>query len=113
MLKVVCALAAGQPIVTPDYWRVFSQAFSSIQTKHPDCRDFLPPLVEDVLDPSKVSFHPNPARATLFRGITFVAITAKQLSRIKPMVETAGRHFLIYATFSFLRHVVYSYLSTY
>lgn len=95
MLKVVCALAAGKPIVTPDYWRVFSQAFNSIQTKHPDCKQFLPPLAEDMLDPSKVSFHPNPARAKLFCGTTFVAITAKQLSRIKPMVETAGRHFFI------------------
>lgn len=91
--KVVCALAAGQPIVTPAYWKVFSQAFNSIQTTFPDCKGYLPPLAETVLDPSKISFHPNPARAKLFSGITFVAVTTKQMSRIKPMVEAAGRLF--------------------
>lgn len=103
----MCALAAGQPIVTPDYWRVFSQSFNSIQTKHPEYKEFSPPLAEDMLDPSKVSFHPNPARAKLFCGTTFVAITAKQLSRIKRMVETAGRHILISKSSKLFCHIVF------
>uniref|UniRef100_A0A1B6KN53 FHA domain-containing protein n=1 Tax=Graphocephala atropunctata TaxID=36148 RepID=A0A1B6KN53_9HEMI len=89
-VKVVCALAACQPIVMPTFWRSFAQALSSLQATLPNCQDFVPPLAEAVLNPSEVSFAPNAARSRLFNGLTFVASSPKQLNRIKSMVAAAG-----------------------
>ncbi|XP_054257374.1 nibrin-like isoform X2 [Macrosteles quadrilineatus] len=89
-VKVVCALACGKPIVIPAYWKALNDALAAADASLPDYKDFVPPLVETLLNPSEVSFTPNPERAKLFKGYTFVATSARQLNRIKPMITAAG-----------------------
>ncbi|XP_046390725.1 nibrin isoform X2 [Ischnura elegans] len=87
--KVVCALASGIPIVTPEYWEKFKEAIDGGKAP-PSYEGFIPPLKESILNRNKVSFAINEKRKTLFSGKTFVFSSEKQLKKYKTIVMTAG-----------------------
>ncbi|XP_021929811.1 nibrin [Zootermopsis nevadensis] len=88
-VKVVCALAKGRPIVTPQYWDNYIRA---LETKQPcpDCKDYIPPLAETTLNVNEVSFDVNEDRKNLFVGKHFVFSSVYQYNSYSCMVTSAG-----------------------
>jgi hypothetical protein len=89
LLQVVCALANGKPIVTPQYWDDYITALSSKQP-FPDCKDYIPPLAESTLNVNEVSFEVNENRKKLFVGKHFVFSSPHQYNLYSCMVTAAG-----------------------
>jgi hypothetical protein len=90
LLQVVCALANGKPIVTPQYW---SDYITSLSTKQPvpDCKDYIPALAETTLNMNEVSFDANENRKKLFAGKHFVFVCSQQYNAYSCMVTAAGK----------------------
>ncbi|XP_069674393.1 nibrin isoform X2 [Periplaneta americana] len=88
-VKVVCALAHGKPIVTPQYWKSYVEAVSTKQAI-PNYKDFIPPLAETTLNMHEVSFDVNEKRRTLFAGKQFVFSSPHQFNAYSCMVTAAG-----------------------
>jgi hypothetical protein len=90
VLQVVCALANGRPIVTPQYWDAY---ITSLSTKQPvpDCKDYVPALAETTLNMNEVSFDINEDRKKLFAGKHFVFISSQQFNAYSCMVTAAGK----------------------
>lgn len=88
-VKVVCALANGKPIVTPQYWDNYITALSTKQPL-PDCKDYIPPLAETTLNVNEVSFDVNENRKKLFVGKHFVFSSSHQYNLYSCMVTAAG-----------------------
>jgi hypothetical protein len=89
LLQVVCALANGKPIVTPQYWDNYITALSTKQP-FPDCKDYIPPLAETTLNVNEVSFDVNENRKKLFVGKNFVFSSSHQCTLYSCMVTAAG-----------------------
>ena len=89
LLQVVCALASGKPIVTPQYWDNYITALSTKQP-FPDCKDYIPPLAESTLNVNEVSFDVNEKRKKLFVGKLFVFSSSQQYNIYSCMVTAAG-----------------------
>lgn len=88
-VKVVCALAQGKHIVTPQYWEQYVTAILSKEPV-PDCKNFIPPLAETTLNVNEVSFDVNENRKTLFAGKKFVFFSDHQYKNYSCMVNAAG-----------------------
>ncbi|KAF4520417.1 hypothetical protein B566_EDAN003988 [Ephemera danica] len=97
--KVVCALAQGVPIVTPNFWSAWYDAVTlkKDQNGHmkqdcpPNPEDFLPTLNENRLRDTEVSlFSVNLNRKTLFKGKTFLFLRQKQYHRFFASITAAG-----------------------
>lgn len=97
--KVVCALAHGIPIVTPNFWSAWYDAVTlkKDQNGHmkqdcpPNAEDFLPALNEHRLRDAEVSlFAVNLSRKTLFKGKTFLFLRQKQYHRFFASITAAG-----------------------
>ncbi|PSN31591.1 hypothetical protein C0J52_22469 [Blattella germanica] len=85
---VVCALAHGRHIVTPQYWE---QYLAGLPTSPlPDTKDFIPPLAEASLNMNEVSFEINEERKTLFLGYKFIFSSQIQFKNYSCMIEAAG-----------------------
>jgi len=88
-LQVVCALAKGKPIVTPQYWDNYITALSTKQL-FPNFKDYIPPLAESTLNVNEVSFDVNENRKKLFVGKLFVFSSSQQYDIYSCMVTAAG-----------------------
>ena len=103
LLQVVCALANGKPIVTPQYWDNYIAALSTKQP-FPDYKDYVPPLAETTLNVNEVSFDVNENRKKLFAGKHFVFSSSHQYNVYSCMVTAAGNavisSVIIYSLFS-------------
>ncbi|XP_068203249.1 nibrin [Palaemon carinicauda] len=88
-VKVVCALAAACPIVTPDFFVKWADAILK-NTPHPNASNFLPPLQEMSINQSLASFSPNQERKKVFQGKNILFPSSKQLKRMGPAIALAG-----------------------
>ncbi|KAK8741401.1 hypothetical protein OTU49_002202 [Cherax quadricarinatus] len=88
-VKVVCALAAGRYIVTPEFFTKLLDAVIN-KTSHPNPAEYNPPLKEMTINSGKVSFVPDERRKTLFSGCTFLFSSEKQLKRMAQAIALAG-----------------------
>ncbi|CAL4157634.1 unnamed protein product, partial [Meganyctiphanes norvegica] len=88
-VKVVCALASGHLIVTPEYFSVLIEAIKNNKS-HPDPKSYEPPLQEMSINRSEASFTPNERRKSLFSGKTFLFTSPKQLKRMTPAIILGG-----------------------
>jgi hypothetical protein len=94
LLQVVCALANGRAIVTPQYWDDYITSLST-EKPVPDCKDYIPPLVETTLNMNEVSFDVNDNRKKLFAGKHFVFSSLDQYNANSCMVTAAGKGIII------------------
>jgi hypothetical protein len=90
LLQVVCALANGKPIVTPQYWNDYITSLSTGKPV-PDCKDYIPALAETTLNTNEVSFDVNDNRKKLFVGKHFVFSSLHQYNANSCMVTSAGK----------------------
>lgn len=88
-IKVVCALAGGRHIVTPEFLTKLLDAVMN-KTPHPNADEFQPPLQEMSISSARVSFSPNEMRKELFSGKTFLFNSAKQLKRMRQAISLSG-----------------------
>ncbi|KAJ9581977.1 hypothetical protein L9F63_003667 [Diploptera punctata] len=88
-VKVVCALAKGIHIVTPQFWEQYITAISSNEPV-PDGKNFIPPLAETTLNVNEVSFDVNENRKNLFVGKKFIFFSDHQHKNYSCMINAAG-----------------------
>ncbi|VDP87968.1 unnamed protein product [Echinostoma caproni] len=89
--KVVCALLAQVPIVTPTYMEKFLEASSRIPFVRPNEREFLPNIKEDRLTcADSFRFYPDHKRTTLFVSKVFYTLNHEQFSQLQNMVHLGG-----------------------
>ncbi|XP_069135203.1 nibrin-like [Argopecten irradians] len=88
-IKVVCAMVALKPIVSPDYLDAYLQSLEK-RKEQPDPESFLPTVSESQVDPTEVSFTNDPRRKTIFQGKTFVFLQQKQFQKMSLAVELGG-----------------------
>jgi len=96
-IKVVAALIAGKPIVTPEYFQDYLNAVKDsveLGGEHeptlPNPRNYLPPLNERSLHGQDALFHPDPARREIFTGKYFLLADAKAIRNYKSLLECGG-----------------------
>lgn len=93
-IKVLLALVANIPIVTPKYWQDLSELiFNESKIIH-DCSAYLPPRSESLLRDKTADFHLNPARKVLFEGKKFYFITKKNMDLYSNIITMAGMYIL-------------------
>ncbi|XP_042235734.1 nibrin-like [Homarus americanus] len=88
-VKVVCCLAAGGHIVTPEFFTEWLEAVVK-KAPHPNPGDFQPPLQERSIRSAKVSLAPNNERKSLLRGRTFLFYSTRQLERMRQVIVLSG-----------------------
>ncbi|XP_066480063.1 nibrin isoform X2 [Tiliqua scincoides] len=88
-VKTICALICGRPITKPEY---FDELMKAIQAKQrlPKPESFYPPVDEPSIKSEKLDLAMCPGRKTIFRGKTFVFLTAKQHAKLSPAVTLGG-----------------------
>lgn len=87
-IKVLQALSAAIPIVTPNFWKAYITAIRSKSTT-PTPDNFLPPILEPHL-PADVSFLPNINRKRLFAGKTLVFMIRGHKEKFLEIIKLAG-----------------------
>lgn len=87
-IKVLHALSAAIPIVTPNYWKSYITAIRN-KSSLPTPDDFLPPIEEPYL-PADVSFLPNINRKRLFAGKTIVFMIRGHKDKFDEIIKLAG-----------------------
>ncbi|KAG5449049.1 Nibrin [Clonorchis sinensis] len=105
-VKVVCALLAMVPIVTPLYMEKFLEAASCIPFVRPNFENFLPPVREErLVDSDAIRFLPNDKRPSLFKGKVFYVLTHAHFSELSPIVRLGGgKVVLIDSSEAFVQH---------
>ncbi|TGZ74799.1 hypothetical protein CRM22_000762 [Opisthorchis felineus] len=105
-VKVVCALLAMVPIVTPLYMEKFLEAASYIPFVRPNFENFLPPVREErLVDSDAIRFLPNAKRPSLFMGKVFFVLTHAHFSELSPIVRLGGgKVVLIDSSEAFVQH---------
>ncbi|KAK4313437.1 hypothetical protein Pmani_015220 [Petrolisthes manimaculis] len=88
-VKVVCALASGHYIVTPEFLTNLANAVVK-RTRHPKPAEYQPPLQEVSISGTQASFTPDERRQKLLTSLTFLFSTAKQFKRMGLAVTLAG-----------------------
>lgn len=88
-IKVLQALSAAIPIVTPKFWQEFVAAARQNQTL-PVASDFQPPVVEEYVSIGQVSFGINNMRTCLFAGKTVVFMLNAHMEKYRVVIELAG-----------------------
>ncbi|ODM94935.1 Nibrin [Orchesella cincta] len=97
-VKVVAALLAAKPIVTPAYITELLVAYAKADNPErelPNPKNFLPPVaVYKIRDPSKkfndAVFYPNTARTMLLIGKTFLFGSKQHLKSLKSAITAGG-----------------------
>lgn len=87
--KITCALAAGIPIVTLEYWPAVLQAQVS-QSAPPNPINYLPLLDPGTIAGDKISLLTKRRRDIIFKGLTFIHFTAGQHKLYSTMINLAG-----------------------
>ncbi|KAG7470009.1 hypothetical protein MATL_G00134790 [Megalops atlanticus] len=88
-IKTICALICCRPIVKPEF---FSELRRALQQKRPPPKpeSFYPEIDEPSLNKEDVDLKARPARKSLFRGKTFIFLSAKQQKRLSSAVAFGG-----------------------
>uniref|UniRef100_A0A6J0VB36 Nibrin n=1 Tax=Pogona vitticeps TaxID=103695 RepID=A0A6J0VB36_9SAUR len=88
-VKTICSLICGRPIVKPEY---FTELIKAIQAKQqlPTPESFSPPVDEPSIKNEKIDLSLCLERKTIFRGKTFVFLTAKQHAKLSPAIKLGG-----------------------
>ncbi|CAN9513573.1 unnamed protein product [Ophioblennius macclurei] len=88
-IKTICALLCCRPIVKPEF---FSQLHRAMQQKQPPpkAESFVPEIDEPSLKKEDVKLELIPGRNQLFKGKTFIFLSAKQLKRLSSAVSFGG-----------------------
>ncbi|XP_061458761.1 nibrin isoform X2 [Rhineura floridana] len=88
-VKTICALICGRPIVKPEY---FAELIKAIQAKEqlPAPESFYPPIDEPSIKCEKLDLATGPVRKTIFKGKTFVFLTAKQFAKLSLAIKLGG-----------------------
>ncbi|KAJ6663912.1 hypothetical protein lerEdw1_008866 [Lerista edwardsae] len=88
-VKTICALICGRPITKPEY---FDELIKAIKAKQclPTPESFYPPVDEPTIKGEKLDLAMCPERKTIFKGKTFVFLTAKQHAKLSPAVTLGG-----------------------
>ncbi|XP_062986986.1 nibrin [Elgaria multicarinata webbii] len=88
-VKTICALVCGRPIMKPEY---FAELIKAIQAKQqlPIPERFYPPIDEPSIKSEKLDLAICPQRKNIFRGKTFVFLTAKQHAKLRPAIKLGG-----------------------
>ncbi|XP_036395406.1 nibrin isoform X2 [Megalops cyprinoides] len=88
-IKTICALICCRPIVKPEF---FSELRRALQQKQPPPKpeSFYPEIDEPSLNKEDVDLNARPARKSLFRGKTFIFLSAKQQKRLSSAVAFGG-----------------------
>ncbi|CAI5779274.1 nibrin isoform X1 [Podarcis lilfordi] len=88
-VKAICALICGRPIVKPEY---FDELIKAIQAKQqlPTPESFYPPIDELSVKNNKLDLATSPLRRTIFKGKTFVFLTAKQFAKLSAAIKLGG-----------------------
>lgn len=88
-IKVISALVSQKHIVTPAYLEnVVKKLKEGVAIPDPDL--FLPNISETQINPDQVSFKPDVKRATVFQGMKFIFLSAKQFKKMSLTVEMGG-----------------------
>ncbi|KAK7069130.1 hypothetical protein SK128_004115 [Halocaridina rubra] len=88
-VKVVCALAAAKPIVTPEFFSSWVDAVEN-GTSLPDASQYLPALKEAGIAQSEADFSPKVERKHVLDGIQFLFASSRQFKRMETAVNLAG-----------------------
>uniref|UniRef100_A0A674IM51 Nibrin n=1 Tax=Terrapene triunguis TaxID=2587831 RepID=A0A674IM51_9SAUR len=78
-VKTICALICNRPIIKPEY---FVECIRAIQSKQqlPKLESFYPPVDEPAIGPEKLDLSMRHERKIIFRGKTFLFLSAKQVT---------------------------------
>ncbi|KAH0617581.1 hypothetical protein JD844_015990 [Phrynosoma platyrhinos] len=88
-LQTICALICGRPIVKPEYFAELIKAIEAKQ-KFPTPESFYPPINEPSIKNEKLDLTICPGRKTIFKGKTFVFLSAKQHAKLSPAIQLGG-----------------------
>ncbi|XP_060631557.2 nibrin [Anolis sagrei] len=88
-VKTICALICGRPIVKPEYFDELVKAVEA-QKNFPIPESFYPPINEPSIKNEKIDLTICPRRKTIFSGMTFVFLTAKQHAKLSPAIKLGG-----------------------
>lgn len=110
--KLACALAAGVPIVTIDYWRSVKNAKAS-GNPIPDPNDFCPALEDSMLrkNNNSTSLAPSTPRKSVFKNLIFIHFRENQFKIYKKMIELAGGSSVFYRDSTFDKELLSHYNS--
>nr|XP_044999752.1 nibrin [Jaculus jaculus] len=88
-IKTICALICGRPIVKPEY---FSEFLKAVQSKKepPQIERFYPPIDEPAIGNKNVDLSGRQERKHIFKGKTFVFLSAKQHKKLSSAVLFGG-----------------------
>uniref|UniRef100_A0A674IPF6 Nibrin n=1 Tax=Terrapene triunguis TaxID=2587831 RepID=A0A674IPF6_9SAUR len=83
-VKTICALICNRPIIKPEY---FVECIRAIQSKQqlPKLESFYPPVDEPAIGPEKLDLSMRHERKIIFRGKTFLFLSAKQVTGLWPV----------------------------
>ncbi|XP_066122596.1 nibrin isoform X2 [Saccopteryx bilineata] len=88
-IKTICALICGCPIVKPEYFTEFLKAVQS-KKQLPQIESFYPPIGESAIGNKNVDLSRRQERKQIFKGKTFVFLSAKQHKKLSPAVVFGG-----------------------
>ncbi|XP_030831481.1 nibrin isoform X1 [Strongylocentrotus purpuratus] len=88
-IKVISALVACRPIVTPDFFKKTLEAVK-VKASLPAPGNYLPTLAEAAINKNEVSFSPDDRRKEIFKDRTFFFLTEKQHKRLHVPIAVAG-----------------------
>ncbi|XP_050796820.1 nibrin isoform X1 [Gopherus flavomarginatus] len=88
-VKTICALICNRPIIKPEY---FVECIKAIQSKQqlPKLESFYPPVDEPAIGPEKLDLSMRHERKIIFRGKTFLFLSAKQHKKLSPAIILGG-----------------------
>ncbi|KAM7175003.1 nibrin isoform 1-T1 [Macrochelys suwanniensis] len=88
-VKTICALICNRPIIKPEY---FVECIRAIQSKQqlPKLESFYPPVDEPAIGPEKLDLTMRHERKMIFRGKTFLFLSAKQHKKLSPAIILGG-----------------------
>ncbi|KPJ02776.1 Nibrin [Papilio xuthus] len=93
-IKVVLALVQGSYIVNTEFWNKCVEATAKLITL-PDPKNYMPQIIESILNKETVSFLPDEKRKTLFAGKTFIFFSRRQLDMYKNVLINSSASALL------------------
>ncbi|XP_055993572.1 nibrin [Sorex fumeus] len=88
-IKTICALICGRTIVKPEYFTEFVKAVQSGK-QPPQAGSFCPSIDEPTIGSKKIDLSGRQERKHIFRGKTFVFLSAKQHKKLSSAVVFGG-----------------------
>ncbi|XP_047411628.1 nibrin isoform X2 [Sciurus carolinensis] len=88
-IKTICALICGRPIVKPEYFIEFLKAVQS-KKQPPQIESFYPPIDEPTIGSKNIDLSGRQERKQIFKGKTFVFLSAKQHKKLSSAVIFGG-----------------------